>query len=85
VATRRRYAAACGGSLRQREWNHADGHKQEHVQRAADKMCFDALVVLFFHLVLSWLKCVFSLVQRVEKFVLQTGRFACLERLAAVG
>ena len=23
-----RNAAACGGSLREREWNHADGHKQ---------------------------------------------------------
>jgi hypothetical protein len=69
--------------LRQREWNHADGHKQEYIQRAADKVCFDALVVLLFHLVLLF-EFYLSFIERIKKCVPQTARFASLERLAAV-
>jgi hypothetical protein len=36
-------------SLRQREWNHADGQKQKYVKRASNKMSFDVGVNLFFH------------------------------------
>jgi hypothetical protein len=36
-----------GGSLPEREWNHAKGHKQ--VKRASNKMRFNVWVSLFFH------------------------------------
>ena len=37
-------------SLRQSEWNRADGHKQKQIKRASDKVRFDGGVSLFFHI-----------------------------------
>jgi len=37
-----------GGSLPEREWDHANGHKQKQVKRASEKMRFDLGVSLFF-------------------------------------
>src|SRR6266550_3921067 len=36
-------------SLRQREWDRADGHKQKQIKRASEKMRFDGRVNLLFH------------------------------------
>jgi len=38
-----------GVSLRQREWDGADGQKQKHVEGASNKMRFDGGIDLFFH------------------------------------
>ena len=38
-------------SLRQRERNRADSHKQKQIKRASDKMRFDGGVSFFFHIV----------------------------------
>src|SRR4029453_19425576 len=35
--------------LRQREWDHADGHKQKQIKCASEKMRFDGRVNLLFH------------------------------------
>jgi len=40
--------AACV-SLRQREWDHANGEKQKHVKAASNKMSFNGGINLFFH------------------------------------
>jgi hypothetical protein len=36
-------------SLRQREWDRADGQKQNYVKRASKKMCLGSGIFLFFH------------------------------------
>ena len=41
--------AVGGGSLPEREWDHANGHKQKQVKGASKKMRFDVLFNLFFH------------------------------------
>jgi hypothetical protein len=38
-----------GVSLRQREWDHADGQKQKHVKGTPNKMSFDGGIDLLFH------------------------------------
>jgi hypothetical protein len=38
-----------GGSLPEREWVHANGHKQKQVKGASKKMRFDVGISLFFH------------------------------------
>jgi len=46
-----------GVSLRQCEWDRADGHEQKQIKRASDKVRFDGGINLFFHRVVS-LACV---------------------------
>jgi hypothetical protein len=52
-----------GVSLRQREWDHADGQKQKHVKGTSNKMSFDGGIDLLFHsglgffLFKSWVSC----------------------------
>jgi len=41
--------ALLGVSLRQREWDHADGQQQKHVKCTSNKMSFDGGIDLFFH------------------------------------
>ena len=53
------------------------------IHDAADEMCFDALVVLLFHLVWSSFELCFSLVERIEKFV-AANPWVCPERLPAI-
>src|SRR5439155_26946559 len=41
--------ALLGVSLRQREWDHADGQQQKHIKCASNKMSFNGGIYLFFH------------------------------------
>jgi hypothetical protein len=43
------HAALRGISLRQRQWNCADGHKQKQVKRASKKVRFGGGINLLFH------------------------------------
>jgi hypothetical protein len=46
-------ALLTGGSLAQRKWNHANGHKQQQVKSASKKMRFNIWINLFFHVLVN--------------------------------
>jgi hypothetical protein len=50
-----------GGSLPEREWDHADGHKQNQVKGASKKMRFDFWISLFFQFLSNSLSFCFLL------------------------
>jgi hypothetical protein len=43
-----------GGSLPEREWDHANGHKHKQVKGGSKKMRFDVWFSLFFHRVVPF-------------------------------
>jgi hypothetical protein len=47
------------GSLPEREWDHANGSKQNQVRGASKKMSFNGRVKLFFHFTVSFSKSEF--------------------------
>src|SRR5882724_9187195 len=47
------------GSLPEREWDHANGYKQNQVTGALKKMAFNGGVKLFFHFTFSFFKSEF--------------------------
>jgi hypothetical protein len=49
LALRRDRALLGGGSLPEREWDHANGHKHKQVKGASKKMRFDVWFSLYFH------------------------------------
>ena len=49
VRSPRRQRSFAASSLREREWDHADGEKQKHEERSSKKMRIDGRVILFLH------------------------------------
>jgi hypothetical protein len=65
-----------GGSLPEREWDHAHGHKQKQVKGASKKMRFNVSINLCFHFRFTPFPILSSLNVR-EHFCLGSSAMCC--------